>query len=67
MKTLCGVASWYGRSVLALSDLDPLLALLVWQESNSILPLVNSCICTARGPKEVVAMLPARSCSCQLL
>ena len=33
---------------------------LVWHESSSILPLVNSCPCTARGRKEVVGMLPTR-------
>ena len=33
---------------------------LVWHESTSILPLVNSCPCTVTGRKEVVGMLPTR-------
>ena len=33
---------------------------LVWQESSSILPLINSCPCTVTGPREVVGMLPTR-------
>ena len=33
---------------------------LVWQESSSILPLVNSCPCTVKGSREVVGMLPTK-------
>lgn len=33
---------------------------LVWHESTSILPLVNSCPCTVTGRREVVGMLPTR-------
>ena len=33
---------------------------LVWHETSSILPLVNSCLCTVTGSKEVVRMLPTR-------
>ena len=33
---------------------------LVWQESSSILPKVNSCPCTMKGSREVVGMLPSK-------